>query len=54
MGMLTGIPVPFNISARTTATIPNVIQKKIVGGSIATNSSLSFMDSLVAERTQVV
>src|SRR6266702_4232491 len=40
------IPVPFNIRARTNATICRATKKKIVGGSNAKNSSLSLLDSL--------
>src|SRR5206468_1724230 len=47
IGVLTGIPVPFSISTRTTATRPRVMKKKIVGGITARNSSLTFSDSLL-------
>src|SRR2546430_14671354 len=40
------IPVPFNINTRTNVTICKATKKKIVGGSSAKNSSLSFASAV--------
>jgi hypothetical protein len=43
---LTGRPVPLSIKTRISATRWSATKKKIVGGSIASNSSFSFVASL--------
>jgi hypothetical protein len=46
----TGRPVPLSIKTRISATMWSATKKKIVGGSSASNSSLSFLDSLLMLR----
>src|SRR5215471_17568567 len=49
-GVLTAIPVPLSIKTRISATMWSATKKKIVGGSSASNSSFSFVESLLMLR----